>query len=270
MNDLDQFLSVSLTIEYSKGKAVFRDVFLQMRRGEILGLVGPSGSGKSTLALGIMRLLDSKGAKVSGCIYLNGHDLLSLSEREMRRVRGKQISLVLQSPSSALNPMLRLSTQLKEAWRAHRQDSDGKIEIAHALESVSLPKSEEFLKRYPSEISVGQGQRILIAMAILHSPQLLIADEPTSALDHITQLEILALFRDINSQLGTGILMVSHDLLAIESVCDRVAVLHQGQIVECNTTAEIFGRAVHPYTKALIQRSSAEHSRGAAVGNSKR
>jgi ABC-type dipeptide/oligopeptide/nickel transport system ATPase component len=264
---LDQFLSVSLTVTYGNGKSVFRDLFLQMRRGEILGLVGGSGSGKSTLALGVMRLLDSKGAKVSGCVYLNGRDLISLPEREMRQVRGKQISLVLQSPSSALNPMLRLGTQLKEAWRAHCQDSDGKIEIARVLESVSLPKNGEFMRRYPSEVSVGQGQRILIAMAILHSPQLLIADEPTSALDHITQLEILSLFRDINKQLGTGILMVSHDLLAIESICDRVAVLHEGRIVECNTTSEIFGGAVHPYTKALVRRSSpVQHSRGAAAG----
>ncbi len=258
MTDLDSFLSLSLSVSYGDGRPVFRDLFLQMRRGEVLGLVGGSGCGKSTLALGILRLLDMKGAHATGSVHFNGRNLLDLSEREMRKIRGREISLVLQSPSSALNPMLRIGTQLREAWRAHRKDVDGQQEIAAALHSVSLPSDQSFLRRFPSEISVGQGQRVLIAMAILHRPALLIADEPTSALDAITQIEVIELFHRINQEFQTGILLVSHDLFAIQSVCDRVAVLHEGKIVECDTIAKIFSNPRHPYTQALLQHDRAK------------
>ena len=265
MNQASQFLTVSLSISYKSGKPVFQDFFMEMQEGEIMGLVGGSGSGKSTLALAILRLLDSKGARVSGFLDFKGRNLLSLGEGEMRRIRGREISLVLQSPTSALNPMLRIRTQMREAWRAHRRDCDGQSAIIEALESVSLPTEDAFLKRYPSEISVGQGQRLLIAMAILHSPALLIADEPTSSLDPITQVEILELFRDINKRIGTGILLISHDLFAVESICQRVAVLHEGRILECGSLTEMYSAAAHPYTKALLRSSSS--ARGAAASS---
>jgi len=249
----DQVLALSLSVAYGKRPPIFNDLSLEMRRGEILGLVGGSGCGKSTLALAILRLLDTKGATATGSVYFNGRNLFSLSEREMRRVRGREIGLVLQSPMSALNPMLRIGRQLREAWWAHREDNNGESEIAQTLQRVDLPHTSDFLKRYPSEISVGQAQRVLIAMAILHGPDLLIADEPTSALDAITQIGTLELFRDINKQSGSSILLISHDLAAVESVCDRVAVLHEGKIVECRAVGNMFSEASHPYTRALFQ-----------------
>jgi ABC-type dipeptide/oligopeptide/nickel transport system ATPase component len=255
----DKFLSLSLSVKYGKRQPLFTDLNLEMRRGEILGLVGGSGCGKSTLALAILRLLDIKGATASGSVQFNGRDLLTLSERQMRRVRGREIGLVLQSPLSALNPMLRLGRQLREAWRAHREDTSGEQEIAGALRRVDLPGTPDFLKRYPSEISVGQAQRVLIAMAILHGPDLLIADEPTSALDPITQIGTLDLFRDINTQSGSSILLISHDLAAVEAICDRVAVLHEGKIVDCQASSEMSSRTSHPYTRALFGASAVHH-----------
>jgi peptide/nickel transport system ATP-binding protein len=259
MCDSDKFLSLSLSVRYGKRQPLFRDLQLEMRRGEILGLVGGSGCGKSTLALAILRLLDIKGATASGFVHFNGRDLQTLSERQMRRVRGREIGLVLQSPLSALNPMLRLGRQLREAWRAHREDTSGEQEIAGALRRVDLPDIPDFLKRYPSEISVGQAQRVLIAMAILHGPDLLIADEPTSALDPITQIGTLDLFRNINTQSGSSILLISHDLAAVEAICDRVAVLHEGKIVDCQTFPEMSSRTSHPYTRALFGASAVHH-----------
>jgi ABC-type dipeptide/oligopeptide/nickel transport system ATPase component len=249
-----RFLSVSLTVNYRNKPEVLKSVSLQMHQGEVLGLIGQSGSGKSTLALAILRLLDLKGAHVSGSVLLQGRDLLALREREMRSLRGSEIGLVLQSPLSSLNPALRIGTQLLEAWKAHA--SGPKVEavgrIKEALLQVSLPNHDEFLRRFPSQLSVGQAQRVLIAMAVLHRPALLIADEPTSALDVITQAEILQLFRKLNRELGTAILYISHDLLSVASICDRIAILNAGEIVECGSTAQIYNAPSHPYTQKLI------------------
>jgi len=250
----EPFLSISLTVHYRNRREVLKNAFLQMRQGEVLGLIGQSGSGKSTLALSILRLLELKGGKATGSIMLQGRDLLHLKEREMRSLRGREIGLVLQSPLSSLNPALRIGTQLMEAWKAHasapRDESMKRIE--EALISVSLPHDEEFLRRMPSQLSVGQAQRVLIAMAIIHRPALLIADEPTSALDVITQAEVLSLFRKLNHELGTSILYISHDLLSVSSICDRIAILNEGEIVECGPTGQIFNHPTHPYTRKLI------------------
>src|SRR5262249_11163069 len=153
-----------------------------------------------------------------------------------------EISIVLQSPATSLNPALRIGAQMEEAWRAHAQGSQKErlAAIRSALRSVSLPDSDEFLARRPTQISIGQGQRVTIAMAILHKPSLLIADEATSALDSITQAEILALFRRLNSEMKMAILYISHDLLSVAAVCHRIAILHEGRIVECGTTESIF------------------------------
>src|SRR3984957_8033529 len=174
----DVLLSAHLSVSYA-GKAVLRDVEFEIRRGEVLGLVGQSGSGKSTLAMAILGLLDAKRARVEGTIHCEDCDLLQLSERELRERRGRVLALVLQSPLSSLNPALKIRTQLKEAWRAHASGSSADCDraIRAALESVSLPSSEEFLSKYPSQMSVGQAQRVLIAMAVTHRPALLIADE---------------------------------------------------------------------------------------------
>jgi ABC-type dipeptide/oligopeptide/nickel transport system ATPase component len=246
-------LSAHLSVSYA-GKAVLRSVEFEIRRGEVLGLVGQSGSGKSTLAMAILGLLDAKRARVEGTIRFQDCDLLQLRERELRERRGRVLALVLQSPLSSLNPALKIRTQLKEAWRAHASgpSADCDRAIRAALESVSLPSSDEFLSKYPSQMSVGQAQRVLIAMAVTHRPALLIADEATSALDVITQSEILALFRELNRSTGMAILYISHDLASVAGICDRIAILHEGQIVECNATEAIFANPQHEYTKRLM------------------
>lgn len=247
-------LSLQLTIRYKDKPPVLNDMTLELYQGEVLGLVGHSGCGKSSLALAILGLLNLKGGKAQGTIRWNGRDLLTLKERDWRKLRGKEIAFVPQSPMSSLNPALRLGTQLGEAWKLHGNGNLKHQEeaIFRALMDASLPASEEFLRRYPSEISVGQAQRVLIAMAILHRPALLIADEPTSALDAVTQAEILALFADLNRRLGMSLLFISHDLLSAYGLCHRIALIHQGTIVECDKPQAIFFSPQHEFTQKLI------------------
>src|SRR5262245_19783321 len=247
-------LSVRLSVDYPGKPGVLRDFSLELRRGEILGLVGQSGCGKSTLALSVLKLLYLKSGKAKGSILFNGRDLMPLKEQEVRSLRGKEIALVLQSPISSLNPALRIGTQLQEAWGIHRRTSlrECTEALREALENVCLPSDDQFLRQYPAQLSVGQAQRVLIAMSVLHHPSLLIADEPTSALDIITQSEILRLFSDLSRKLEMSILYISHDLLSVATLSHRVAVMEQGRIVECRTTAELFTNPAHPYTRQLI------------------
>jgi peptide/nickel transport system ATP-binding protein len=179
---------------------------------------------------------------------------LTLGEAELRNLRGRKIALVLQSPLSSLNPALKIRTQLREAWRTHASGSSADCDsaIQEALESVCLPSDKDFLRKYPAQMSVGQAQRVLIAMAVVHRPTLLIADEATSALDVITQAEILKLFRDLNQQSGMAILYISHDLASVAGICDRVAILHQGQIVESGPTQHVLTTPSHEYTRRLL------------------
>ena len=185
---MESLLKISLSAHYANKPAVLREVAFEIGRGEILGLVGPSGCGKSTLSLAILRLLHLKRGTATGSIEFQGRDLMRLRESEMRALRGKEIGLVLQSPLASLNPALRIGTQLAEAWRAHVKSSREECDqaIRQMLSTVSLPSDDEFLRRYPSQMSVGQAQRVLIGMAVLHRPALLLADEPTSALDPVT------------------------------------------------------------------------------------
>ena len=247
-------LSARISVRYAGKEPVLRDVEVEIGRGEVLGLVGQSGSGKSTLAMAILGLLDKKRSRSEGRISLQGSDLLQLAERELRGLRGRAISLVLQSPLASLNPALKIRTQLKEAWRAHASGSaaDCANAIRTSLHSVSLPSDDEFQCKYPSQMSVGQAQRVLIAMAIMHRPALLIADEATSALDVITQSEILALFRELNRSTGMAILYISHDLASVAGICDRIAILHHGAIVESGTSQQIFSHPQHEYTQRLM------------------
>ena len=251
--DQSALLSIRALVSYGN-KAVLRDVALQINRGEVLGLIGQSGSGKSTLALAILGLLDRKRTKVEGTIEFAGRNLLALKERELRKLRGSEVALVLQSPHSSLNPALRIRTQMYEIWRAHASGSKSDCDraVRRALENVSLPSSDEFLRKYPSQMSVGQAQRVLIAMAIMHGPSLLIADEATSALDVITQSEILKLFRELNRTSGMAILYISHDLASVAGICDNVAILHEGAIVETGPTGQVLTRPMHEYTQRLI------------------
>ena len=242
-------LSARFSAGYPGRPGVLTDLELAIEPGDIVGLVGESGSGKSTLALALMRLLEFRGGQAAGDLSFRGRNLLELSQRQMRAVRGREIALVLQSPLSALNPAMRIGRQMLEAWRAHH---GGSPDLLEALDAVNLPPEQPFLDRYPSELSVGQAQRVLIAMAILHRPALLIADEPTSALDAVTQSEILNLLSRLNRQMGMAVLYISHDLLSVASFCQRIAILRQGQIVETNSSEEIFSRPRHPYTQALL------------------
>lgn len=246
---MSPLLKLSISAGYPGKPGVLREVALEIGQGEIVGLVGRSGEGKSTLILSILGLLGLKNGTCTGEIQFQGRDLLRLKQKEMRQLRGLQIALVPQSPLSALNPNLRLGAQLEECWRAHRPS---KPEWQPLLASVSLPTELEFLRLYPRNLSVGMAQRFLIALALLHRPALLLADEPTSALDTITQAEILALFRRMNQELGVGILYISHDLASVAALCQRVAILHKGELVENARTEEIFRAPQHPYTRQLI------------------
>jgi ABC-type dipeptide/oligopeptide/nickel transport system ATPase component len=264
-------LKLEVSVDYPGKPGVLRDLSLEIQRGEILGLVGQSGCGKSTLALTILQLLYLKRGSVRGSIQFNGHNFTQMKEREMRALRGKEIGLVLQSPMSSLNPALRIGKQMEEAWRVHRRGSNDECRAAliEALENVSLPAEEDFLRRYPSQLSVGQAQRVLIAMGAIHKPPLLIADEPTSALDIITQSEILELFASLSRKFGMSILYISHDLLSVATISQRVAVMEKGQIVECRDTTDLFRRPEHPYTQQLIRALPAPPKFAAAASSSR-
>jgi peptide/nickel transport system ATP-binding protein len=232
-----------------------RKARLEVQPGEFLGLVGQSGSGKTTLALAILRLLDHTGARVHGRTMVVGEDLDTMKESRLRHIRGRSASLIPQSPAAALNPSLRIRTQLSEAWRAHSPEpwSDQTERVTNLLNLVGLTPAATYLERFPSEISVGQAQRVLIVMALLHAPSLLIADEATSALDLITQREILDLLVRIGKEYRMSMLFISHDLVAVAAICHRIAILHGGEIVETGSVPEVMSSPRHPYTKRLIE-----------------
>ncbi len=272
MTEAAPLLSLRLSVDYRNKPGVLRDVSLEIQPGEILGLVGQSGSGKSTLALAILRLLHLKAGTARGELFFKSENLFTKTEAQMRSLRGREISIVLQSPLSSLNPVLRIGSQLSEGWRAHANGTQAECApaIHNALSSVSLSNDADFLRRRPGQLSVGQAQRVIIAMAILHRPSLLIADEATSALDTITQSEILRLFAQLNRELGMGILYISHDLLSVAALCHRIAILNAGEIVEIGPPSQIFGAPQHGYTRKLVAalpRSPFLDSNGDKPGN---
>lgn len=249
---MNPLLSADISVDYPAKSGVLRGFQLELAAGEILGLAGQSGSGKSTFALAVLGLLDR--ARVTGRVEFLGRNLVGTREAELRRIRGREISLVPQSPIASLNPCLRLATHFKEAWAVHRAESRNqwREETSRALQAASLPADDEFLRRYPRELSVGMAQRVLIALAVLHRPKLLIADEATSALDLITQSEILGLFKQLSREYGMAVLFITHDLVAAASICDRLAILNEGAVAETGRVDQILQRPSHPYTRRLV------------------
>ncbi len=223
-------------------------------RGEIMGLVGESGCGKSVTSLSILRLVARPGRIEAGEIVFDGQDLLKLSDDAMRRIRGDRISMIFQQPTSSLNPVWDVGKQIEEVLRIHRGMKGGvaKSRALELLRMVGIPDPERRLKAYPHEMSGGMAQRVMIAMALACEPELLIADEPTTALDVTIQAQILDLMRNLRDETGTAIVLITHDLGVVAEMCDRVAVMYAGEIVEHTDVVSLFRRPLHPYTQGLI------------------
>jgi ABC-type glutathione transport system ATPase component len=243
-------------VQFSAGygqQTILHNLHLELLPGERLGLVGSSGAGKSTLLLALLGLLPWRGGWTRGEVFLGGRNLLALSERRAREVRGREIALVPQNPASALNSALTLRTHFEQGWKAHSSQGSMDLEtrLQELLQRVHLPGDANFLRRKPSQISVGQAQRAAIALALLHRPSVLVADEPTSALDPITAAEVLKLLRDVTEDDGAALLFVSHDLLSVVQLCSRVAILRAGEIAEC-LPVEKLPEAQDAFTRALL------------------
>jgi len=231
------------------------DVSLNIGREEVLGVVGESGCGKSTLALSILRLIRPPGKIVGGEIIFDGNDLLKLSEEEMRKIRGAKISMVFQDPTSCLNPVFTVGSQIEEAVILH-QKLKGKERLAKVIEmlrKVRIPSPEERYKNYPHQFSGGMRQRVMLAIALSCNPDLLIADEPTTNLDVTIQAQVLSLMKDLQQEFKSSILLVTHNMGVIAKMSDRVAVMYAGKIVEVADVIPIFEKPYHPYTEALLR-----------------
>jgi len=222
--------------------------------GEVLGIVGESGCGKSVTSLSIMRLIGQPGKIVEGEVIFNGTDLLKIPESEMVKVRGNSISMIFQQPQSALNPVFRAGEQIGEVLNIHQDlgKEAGRKRAIELLKMVGIPEPERRAEAYPHELSGGQAQRVMIAMALACVPDLLIADEPTTALDVTIQAQILDLMRNLRENIGTSIILITHDLGVVAEMAERIAVMYAGQIVEQTDVRTLFKEPLHPYTQGLI------------------
>lgn len=232
---------------------------IEVHPGEIVGILGESGCGKSTLASALLRLLAPHAKCEGGTILVRGRDLLNLSERELRAIRGREMSLIPQDPALSLNPVMTAGSQVGEVLRAHLplNAQQRRKRVMELFREVGFDHPEEIYSAYPHQLSGGQRQRIAIAQAVACRPALLIADEPTSKLDATLQAEIVALLLQIRRQHGTAILVISHDPASFAGFADRIAVMYAGRIVEVGSSAEIFSRPLHPYTQALVRITTA-------------
>jgi oligopeptide/dipeptide ABC transporter ATP-binding protein len=233
---------------------VLEGVTLAVDEGEILGIVGESGSGKSVTALSIARLLPRPGQVTGGRVLFRGHDLLTLSPRKLRGIRGEEISMIFQNPRSSLNPVFRVGTLLGEVLRVHEglRGTAARQRAMQLLTDVGLPAPEAILCRFPHQLSGGMAQRVMIALALASSPSLLIADEPTTALDVTIQFQIITLLSRLRREHGLAQIVITHNLGVVAELCDRVAVMYAGTIVEEGPTAVIFDEPRHPYTRGLL------------------
>src|SRR3954452_17840086 len=238
-------------------------ISFEIKRGECVALVGESGSGKSVSALSILKLLPYPVAShPSGSIRFNGRDLLTLSEREIREIRGNDISIIFQEPMTSLNPLHTIDRQISEILHLHRpiSNSAARARVLELLTQVGIPEPETRLGQYSHQLSGGQPQRVMIAMALANEPDLLIADEPTTALDVTVQAQILKLLKELQGRLGMAMLFITHDLGIVRKIADRVCVMKAGKIVEENNVAEIFKSPQHPYTRALLAAKPHPHA----------
>lgn len=232
------------------------DINLQINRFESVGVVGESGCGKSTLALSILRMIPHPGKIVSGKILFENVDLLKLNEKEMRRIRGKKIAIIFQDPRSSLNPVFNIGSQIAEAIQLHqliKNKHELKHKVVNILEKVNIPDPEKRYLNYPHELSGGMCQRVMIAMALSCNPDLLIADEPTTALDVTIQAQILDLMKRMQREFKSSILLITHNMGIVAEICDKVAIMYCGKIVEYGDTMTIFKEPKHPYTRALLE-----------------
>jgi oligopeptide/dipeptide ABC transporter ATP-binding protein len=249
-----QRLSTSYFTNEGEVKAV-RDVSLQVRRGDRVALVGESGSGKSALALSILGLIEPPGRVVAGRVFLNGRDIAPLSDRELQRVRGREVSLVFQDPMTALDPVKTVGAQLVEAIRRHQDVSRdaARRRAAELLADVEVPQADRRLDDYPHQYSGGMRQRVMIAIALANEPDLVIADEPTTALDVTTQAQVLDVFERLVADRGTAVMLITHNLGIVAEFCEEVMVMYAGRVVERSDAATLFARQVHPYTEVLLR-----------------
>jgi peptide/nickel transport system ATP-binding protein len=240
------------------------DVSFSVRRGKVMGLVGESGSGKSVTGFSIIGLVDAPGRIAGGSILFQGRDLAKLSEEEMRDLRGNRIAMIFQDPMMTLNPVLRIDTQMIETVQAHKKVSreEARQRARDTLGMVGIPSPDERLKAYPHQFSGGMRQRVAIAIALLHEPELIIADEPTTALDVTIQGQILAEVQKLAQTTGTSLIWITHDLSVVAGLADDIAVMYAGRIVERGTVAEVLDRPLHPYTSGLIGSVPSRNKRG--------
>ncbi|MFC1878410.1 ABC transporter ATP-binding protein [Chloroflexota bacterium] len=229
-------------------------VDFELNQGEILGLVGESGCGKSVTSFSILKLVDDPGRTVDGEIFFDGRNLLELSEAEMVNMRGDRISMIFQQPQSSLNPVFTVGAQVAEVFQIHKKmnKKESWTEAVKLLKLVGIPDADEKAHAFPHEMSGGQAQRVMIAMALALKPRLLIADEPTTALDVTIQAQILDLMLDLRDQMGASVILITHDLGLIAEMADRVAVMYAGQIIEQTDILTLFDQPLHPYTVGLI------------------
>lgn len=248
-----------LKISFQSGKKLVTavdGVSFELKEGEILGIVGESGSGKSVTSLASMGLIPSPPGKIEkGEIIFNGKNLTNISEKEWRKIRGNQISMIFQEPMTSLNPLFTIGNQLMEAIRLHTNLSkaEAKARSVELLKLVGIPRAEGILKEHPHQLSGGMRQRVMIAMAMACNPRVLIADEPTTALDVTIQAQILALMKDLNQKTNTSIILITHDLGVVAEICERVIVMYAGQIVEQGDVRKILKDPQHPYTRGLLK-----------------
>lgn len=232
-----------------------RDVSFQLREGEVLGIVGESGSGKSVSAFSIMKLTPYPGKVIGGSIEFNGHSITEIPEKEMRKIRGNEVSIIFQDPMTSLNPVYTIGNQICEVILLHTDanKAQAKERAIELLSLVGINEPEKRLKQYPHELSGGMRQRVMIAIALACEPKLLIADEPTTALDVTIQAQILELMMELKEKIGMSIIMITHDLGVVSTMCDKIAVMYGGKIVEYGTTDDIFYNPKHEYTKGLLK-----------------